>query len=667
MTDHLTFIHLSDVHFSKQSGASVHDLDAIVRNELTRDAVRLTERVGPVAGVLITGDIAFSGVREEYEKAAKWLNDFCGSVGCAEDAVWVVPGNHDVDRRVAAKSKAIRLMHDRLRSLSVDALDAELHELCTDPQTAKALLEPLAEYNLFAARYGCAISPEQLFWERDLSLPCNTKLRLRGLCSVLVSNGADAKGKMVLGSAQASVPRTPGVEYFTLCHHPLDWLHDQDAVSDQLDKVRVQLFGHKHSQRVQAINDSVRLTAGAMHPERNDKDWEPAYNVLQVRRRDDHFLAVSIYQRRWHKAASKFVPDHDPNTGAEHYEKLCASPLPGAARRGATTHAQPWAAQPPSPRRADAAAAPAPETPRHWSAGPPASHKPPLTPALTPSLAAVLGSALLVAAAALDLVQVNGHAAEASHVYPMLIAAGGAVLIAFGALRSNIDWRIGSFRMQGPIVAMLIMGGFVTVTLGGLIINNGEKPEPASGSAGTSGGAAAGGAGAAAGGADGLGGSNIAPPLPPVVGGQGGEPGEVVPQMGGSGGKGPPRDRGRAGAGGGPPRPAALVTTPVQVTYVGDLELTSLKVKVSVRGKDAVFLPVDLDASHNGSFSMPIEYESEAAEVSFVKAEGCRVEVRKPAKIGEPMVFTLTQTSPCLTPDGAGCPSQCRACSPGCE
>jgi predicted phosphodiesterase len=296
MMEKLVLVHLSDIHFTGSSGTSIHDLDADVRNELLRDAATLTKELGGATGVLVTGDIAFSGKREQYERAASWLVDFCKAIDGQDESVWVVPGNHDVDRDRA--KKVTKTLHESIRKKDEASIDAELREILSDPQSASALLEPLAEYNAFAARFECTITREKPFWERDLTLSCGTIIRLRGLCSALVCNANDTKGNIVLGTAQASVPRIDGVEYLTLCHHPPDWFRDQDAVTTQLEsKVRIQLFGHKHAQRVQEINKTLRVTAGAMHPERNDRDWEPMYNVIEISRLDDQRLGGWCFSR----------------------------------------------------------------------------------------------------------------------------------------------------------------------------------------------------------------------------------------------------------------------------------------------------------------------------------------------------------------------------------
>lgn len=317
--DKLVLVHLSDIHFTRASGVTVHDLDKNVRNELVLDANRVVSETGPVTGVLVTGDIAFSGSEAEFEHATNWLRDFCRAIGCHEESVWLVPGNHDVVRD-KTKRKLTRTLHQEVRKDGSD-VDKELREILSDAQSAAALLEPLADYNKFAGRFGCSISADKHYWERDLRLACGTPVRLRGLTSALVSNEEDRRTGIVLGSAQAAVERAPGVLHMTLCHHPPDWLRDHDAVEDHLkSKVHIQLFGHKHSQRIDEINGKVRLVAGAMHPERNEGSWLPTYNFLEISRRDSDRIGLRVYQRQWNQSETNFVAWHDPNTGKDYRE-----------------------------------------------------------------------------------------------------------------------------------------------------------------------------------------------------------------------------------------------------------------------------------------------------------------------------------------------------------
>ncbi len=332
----LILIHLSDIHFTGSSG-NVHDVDQNVRDELLRDVTELTKRLGSATGVLVTGDIAFSGKKEEYQHAAEWLRKVCDAVGCEEQHVSVVPGNHDVNRKLA-NGMFTKMLHQSIRVLAGPAIDLKLREYFSDVQSANALLAPLAEYNVFAQPYGCEISAKAPYWQRDLRLSCGTTIRMRGLCSAYVSNAEDEKGKMILGTAYAGVQRENGVLHLTLCHHPPEWLLDQDPVEDHLKSmVHIQLFGHKHAQRVDAINGKVRVVAGAMHPERRDLAWVPTYNVLEIQRRDEEHIGLRLYQRRWNQPETSFTAERDPNTDEEYRDYK----WPGFPRRIPATASPP--------------------------------------------------------------------------------------------------------------------------------------------------------------------------------------------------------------------------------------------------------------------------------------------------------------------------------------
>lgn len=315
----LVLIHLSDIHFTRASG-DVHDVDQTVRDELLRDVEAMTKKLGAANGVLVTGDIAFSGKKEEYQHATEWLRKVCDAVGCEEQKVAVVPGNHDVDRSLAG-DLITKMLHKEIRGIDGAAIDAQLREYFSNVGSARALLAPLAQYNVFAQPYECDVSDKKPFWQRDLGLSCGTTIRMRGLCSAYVSNADDDKGKMILGTAYAGVRREDSVLHLTLCHHPPEWFRDQDPVDALLkSRVHIQLFGHKHAQRVDVINEKVRLIAGATHPERREPAWLPTYNVLEIERRDEDSIGLRLHHRRWHQAETKFVAELDPNNDREYRE-----------------------------------------------------------------------------------------------------------------------------------------------------------------------------------------------------------------------------------------------------------------------------------------------------------------------------------------------------------
>ncbi len=90
-------IHLSDIHFHKGS----FDRDADKKTAERICAAVKTELIGSTHVLLIvSGDIAFSGLEEEYQYALDWFSELYTLVDDACEATcWILcaPGNHDVD------------------------------------------------------------------------------------------------------------------------------------------------------------------------------------------------------------------------------------------------------------------------------------------------------------------------------------------------------------------------------------------------------------------------------------------------------------------------------------------------------------------------------------------------------------------------------------------
>lgn len=319
----LFFVHLSDVHFGAPALRGAHDLNSPLRIAIERDLGELREKLGPLTGILVTGDVAYSGESEQYREALTWLAKLCGIVGCAEEDVWTAPGNHDIQRAKVSASKIVKDFHERVRGQGPAVLDRELREALLDGTFGKALFEPLSSYNAFAIKFGCSVSPDAPCWVDDLSLNDGSTLRLLGLTSALISDQFDDDGahKLALGAAQLNIAAESGVEYLVLCHHPPQWLIDADAVETKLKAlVRVQLFGHKHAQVVDKINETVRLVAGAVHPDRAEREWSPRYNVLSLQVEGSgyaRFLKVKVFLRVWNDTQQKFVADSTQSGSAD--------------------------------------------------------------------------------------------------------------------------------------------------------------------------------------------------------------------------------------------------------------------------------------------------------------------------------------------------------------
>lgn len=81
----------------KKSDDRVHIHDD-VKQQLISDARHVVSNLanGVAHGILVTGDIAHSGTKAEYDSAGEWLDELASSIGAEIHCVQMVPGNHDL-------------------------------------------------------------------------------------------------------------------------------------------------------------------------------------------------------------------------------------------------------------------------------------------------------------------------------------------------------------------------------------------------------------------------------------------------------------------------------------------------------------------------------------------------------------------------------------------
>ena len=252
---------------------------------MLRDIKQQIVECGPAAAILIGGDIAFKGTEEEYGTATAWISELCDVAGCSQEQVFIVPGNHDVNRETIRMRLATRNAQAAIAGVPQNMRERIFREQISDPDTAQALLTPIAAYNDFAAKYSCQVYlPEQIKWVQDLDLGTGAKLRLHGLTSTLLSgmNGEnDARGQLYLSPMQTAFDPQENVVHLVLCHHPPDWLVDQDDAMDAINgAVAIQMFGHKHRRRIERDANHVRFSAGAVNPDPGEVGWSPSYNLV---------------------------------------------------------------------------------------------------------------------------------------------------------------------------------------------------------------------------------------------------------------------------------------------------------------------------------------------------------------------------------------------------
>jgi predicted MPP superfamily phosphohydrolase len=329
----LTFAHLSDIHFSKRNDGNQFDVDQQVRRALLDDLEEKPADGAAYNGLLITGDIAFTGKTDDYRRVQNWLDKVFAKTGASPAKTYFVPGNHDVDRDYVDPTFPLWDSHVRLRE-SADSVvwrDVIDKQLQRDP--LHSLLAPLTAYNDFAQGYGCRTEALQLAWQRmfEEKLEDGSLLRFHGLNSALISDEGDVPGKLLVSEFQTALfARTPGVTDVVLCHHPPEWLMDKATIRNCLRAFApLTLFGHEHSTRITADEKQVQLFAGAVQPSRRDPGWLPTYHIVQLSiatKNNARHLLIRVHTREYDSETYKFRTrrNEDDNTVDEHLIQLPA-------------------------------------------------------------------------------------------------------------------------------------------------------------------------------------------------------------------------------------------------------------------------------------------------------------------------------------------------------
>lgn len=311
----LAILQLSDIHFAHSEGATF-DLDREIQDGLLRFLPELRERVGDVGLIVVSGDIAYSGVADQYERAKAFLRDVRSRLDNPSIPVRVIPGNHDIHRATTDNaSQRVWRGVPRQESMDADERAAELVRLLTGEKSGPGLVAPLQAYNDFAATFECAISHSRPHWEHTFELADGWTLRVRGLTSVLVSDEHDETDRLVLGAMQLSgLERRPGEANLTLCHHPYCWLLDGEELRPKLrNRSHVHVTGHVHQHAFDEGDPThLHLRAGAMQPPRREK-VASRFNVLtlQVLGESDPELEVTLVPLVWDSQRDSFTIDEE--------------------------------------------------------------------------------------------------------------------------------------------------------------------------------------------------------------------------------------------------------------------------------------------------------------------------------------------------------------------
>lgn len=302
----ITWLHLSDLHF-RATGQHRWDEDIVLQALLAdvQECRKAYELVPDL--ILISGDIAYSGAPAEYDLARAFFESLLAVTGLLKERMFVVPGNHDVNRgdisqlaRIGARS--LRHRHDVNRH----DVRHDVNQALANDLDRRVMLRRFDNYASFVGGYFDVHIPfddENYYYVRSLEL-AGHQVEILGLNSAwLACGGHEERGYLALGESQVrqALRACRGAELrVALLHHPFDWLYsfdEQSCKAQLMDKCGFILSGHLHRITLEQLQTpdarAMMIAAGACYEAREHQN---SYNLVRL---DLETMKGTVFLRAW--------------------------------------------------------------------------------------------------------------------------------------------------------------------------------------------------------------------------------------------------------------------------------------------------------------------------------------------------------------------------------
>ena len=295
-----TWLHLSDLHLrGSESSVELGHFDDMLGDI----AAQIAKEHLSIDAVFFTGDVAFSGQAEQYNKAIRWLDrilDLCGLSG-RRDRLCIVPGNHDVNRQEVNRAGYTRRFHEDLakRLLEGETYDEINRWLGATPKVEdkEDRVLAFAKFRNFIEFATALYSDSEPQFDHDKCYCVRSiekegyVIAVLGFNSAWLSFGDNEQGRLLLGEIQVSDALEEARRKWPsaclrigLMHHPLYWLAENDIhrIQQHLPgRCDIVLRGHLHypSFSIQSTPDAhlLEFAAGA-----SLKANYHAYNIVTL-------------------------------------------------------------------------------------------------------------------------------------------------------------------------------------------------------------------------------------------------------------------------------------------------------------------------------------------------------------------------------------------------
>lgn len=256
----LLLLHLSDIHIKNNTNPA---LDRY--KEIGSTLFAVIPEVSALF-IVITGDIAYSGNKEEYTYATNFINNLISYIKETSEIpvqVVMVPGNHDGDFKNGGKVR--KTVIEKVREIGESYIDDEVIAQCTAPQS---------NYFEFERQFtNSNLTHDDPLWKEYRFNLKDKTIAFSAINASWMSQVPEEQGKLIFPVKRyAALHNQEASVRIFLLHHPLNW-YAQDSYHPLRDLCRsyfqIVMTGHEHVTSTNITIDSsrnqtVNLEAGAL-------------------------------------------------------------------------------------------------------------------------------------------------------------------------------------------------------------------------------------------------------------------------------------------------------------------------------------------------------------------------------------------------------------------
>ncbi len=300
----ITWLHISDLHLRN---SRAYDANVVLKALLRDVGERIAQDGLRPDFVAVTGDLVFSGKPAEYELVRGFFDELLRVTGLDKGRLFLVPGNHDVDRGLI--TRGAQAIGDGLTDRD------SANDVLATPADRQLMMARFQGYRAFVNDYMAGhllFDDERYFYVRSLDL-AGLRIAIMGLNSAWVSASVEDRAKgLLIGERQAraaldAADEAGAVVKIALLHHPLDWLREfdqNDSGAMLADGCHFILHGHLHhtaaTQLTTPDGAATILTGGACYETRQ---YANTYNWVQLNLADGNGM---VTLRRYSDARGGF-------------------------------------------------------------------------------------------------------------------------------------------------------------------------------------------------------------------------------------------------------------------------------------------------------------------------------------------------------------------------